>query len=260
MGSRIYVGKLPGDIRERELEKAFGKFGEIRSLVLKEKYCFIQFESSRAAKDAVYDLHDRTLFGGRIQVEHARTPKEFNGRGGGGYGGRDRYNGGGGGGYSRGYNDRDRDRSYRDRRRERSRSRERSPQRSNYRLTVTNLSTRCDRHDLKSVMEKAGEVLHADAHRKKVGEGIVEFASRKDMERALKKLDGLEINAKPIKLEIEDDGKSRSRSHSKSRSKSKSKSRSRSRSRSGSESGNRSDKEEEDDDADKSKDDRDEDT
>lgn len=31
---------------------------------------------------------------------------------------------------------------------------------------------------------------------------VVEFASRKDMERALKKLDGLEINGKPIKLEI----------------------------------------------------------
>jgi len=31
---------------------------------------------------------------------------------------------------------------------------------------------------------------------------MVEFESRKDMERALKKLDGLEINGKPIKLEI----------------------------------------------------------
>ena len=31
---------------------------------------------------------------------------------------------------------------------------------------------------------------------------VVEFASRRDMEKALKKLDGLEINGKPIKLEI----------------------------------------------------------
>lgn len=31
---------------------------------------------------------------------------------------------------------------------------------------------------------------------------VVEFETEKDMERALKKLDGLEINGKPIKLEI----------------------------------------------------------
>lgn len=30
----------------------------------------------------------------------------------------------------------------------------------------------------------------------------MEFETEKDMERALKKLDGLEINGKPIKLEI----------------------------------------------------------
>merc|ERR1712142_108103 len=79
MGSRIYVGKLPSDIREREIEKAFSKFGDIQDISLKGNYCFIQFERSGAAKDAVHELNDRTLFGDRIQVEHARTPKEFAG-------------------------------------------------------------------------------------------------------------------------------------------------------------------------------------
>lgn len=41
MGSRIYVGKLPSDIREREVEKMFGKFGRIKEVALKGNYCFI---------------------------------------------------------------------------------------------------------------------------------------------------------------------------------------------------------------------------
>ena len=41
MGSRIYVGKLPSDVREREVEKSFGKYGKIREIAMKGNYCFI---------------------------------------------------------------------------------------------------------------------------------------------------------------------------------------------------------------------------
>lgn len=41
MGSRIYVGKLPSDVREREIEKSFGKYGKIREIAMKGNYCFI---------------------------------------------------------------------------------------------------------------------------------------------------------------------------------------------------------------------------
>ena len=41
MGSRIYVGKLPPDVRESEVEKIFGKYGKIKEVTMKGNYCFI---------------------------------------------------------------------------------------------------------------------------------------------------------------------------------------------------------------------------
>lgn len=41
MGGRIYIGKLPVDIREKEIEKVFGKFGKISEISLKGNYCFV---------------------------------------------------------------------------------------------------------------------------------------------------------------------------------------------------------------------------
>ena len=89
MGSRVYVGKLPSDIREKEIEDVFRKYGEVDQISLKGNYAFVQFVSSHGAKEAVYELNNRTLFGERVQVEHARSPKEFAGgaRSGGGGGG-----------------------------------------------------------------------------------------------------------------------------------------------------------------------------
>ncbi|XP_065650082.1 serine/arginine-rich splicing factor 5 isoform X2 [Hydra vulgaris] len=216
MGARIYIGKLPGDIRERDIDKAFSKFGHVREIAMKGNYCFLQYEKTREAEDAVYEMHDRSFFGERIQVEHARQPKEF------GFRAPSRFGG------SRGYGGYSRSSTYSSRDYSRRRS---PPQRSDYRLSVTNLSTRCDAQDLKAVMQKAGDVVFSDAHRRRVGEGVVEFASRKDMERALKKLDGLEINGKPIKLKVEE---ARNAHKSRSRSRSESGSRSRSKSESGS--------------------------
>ncbi|VBB29143.1 unnamed protein product [Acanthocheilonema viteae] len=88
-------------------------------------------------------------------------------------------------------------------------------------------------------MRTAGEVTFADAHKQHPNEGIVCFLSREDLERALDKLQGKEVNGRKLKL-IDDserrDSRSRSRSHHRSNSRSRS-SRSRSsRSRTGSKS------------------------
>lgn len=235
MGGRIYVGRLPDDIKEGEIEKVFGKYGHITEISLKGTYCFIQYDSSKSSKDAVHEMNGRAAFGDRIQVEHARNPKDSASK--------SRLRGGFG--YKR-YGGRHTSTTY-----HRSLHSERElhcslPKRTDYRLAVTNLTTRCDKRDLRAVMEKAGEVCYTDAHNRALGEGIVEFASRKDMERALKKLDGLEINGKLIKLEIQEVRKTRKlksksdsrspsrykRSKSKSRSKSISNTKYRSKSRS----------------------------
>lgn len=49
-------------------------------------------------------------------------------------------------------------------------------------------------------MRKAGDVTYADAHKKERNQGIVEFASRRDMERAIDKFDNYELNGRKIKV------------------------------------------------------------
>ena len=96
--SRIYIGNLPTDIRESELDKLFGKFGRIRNITIKVKFAFLEFEDPRDADDAIHEM-DRVNFGGySLQVERARGGRESRddgprggGGGGGGGGGRGQY-------------------------------------------------------------------------------------------------------------------------------------------------------------------------
>uniref|UniRef100_A0A667XEN3 Serine and arginine rich splicing factor 6b n=1 Tax=Myripristis murdjan TaxID=586833 RepID=A0A667XEN3_9TELE len=103
------------------------------------------------------------------------------------------------------------------------------PVRTEYRLVVENLSSRCSWQDLKDFMRQAGEVTYADAHKERTNEGVIEFRTHSDMKRALDKLDGTDINGRKIRL-VEDRPRRR-RSYSGSRSRSRSRRRSRSRSR-----------------------------
>ncbi|KTF76263.1 hypothetical protein cypCar_00045526, partial [Cyprinus carpio] len=106
------------------------------------------------------------------------------------------------------------------------------PMRTENRLIVENLSSRVSWQDLKDFMRQAGEVTFADAHRPKLNEGVVEFASHSDLKNALEKLSGKEINGRKIKLVEATRKKSRTRSRSNSSSRSRSRGRSTSRSRS----------------------------
>ncbi|KAG7283041.1 hypothetical protein CRUP_012934 [Coryphaenoides rupestris] len=117
-------------------------------------------------------------------------------------------------------------------------SRNPPPMRTENRLIVENLSSRVSWQDLKDFMRQAGEVTFADAHRPKLNEGVVEFASYSDLKNALEKLSGKEINGRKIKLV--EAAKKRSRSRSRSNSSSRSRSRSRSRGRSRTPQGSRS--------------------
>ncbi|XP_049824289.1 serine/arginine-rich splicing factor 5 isoform X2 [Aethina tumida] len=208
-GNRLYLGKLPYDTTKRDLESFFKGYGRIEEILLKNGYGFIEFESSRDAEDAVYDLDGKKLLGQRISIEKARGKPR----------GRDRNIG-----VSDGYG---------------IRGRGRKPVRTNYRLLVDNLSSRISWQDLKDCMREAGEVTYAEAHKPYVNEGEVEFATCKDMKRAIKMFDGYRLNGRKIELR-EDPETRRRRSPSGRRSYSRSVSRSRSRSRGSRKSGYRS--------------------
>lgn len=118
---KVYVGNLPGDIRERDLEDMFYKYGKIievdlhtrkgipfafiefddhrqvKSLIIYNNYIIIQLFYFRDAEDAIRGKDGYMFDGCRLRVEYPRGSRQYGGGGGGGRSG----GGGRGGGYGR---------------------------------------------------------------------------------------------------------------------------------------------------------------
>lgn len=206
---RVFLGNLPEDCRIEDIEDFFREHGRVRNVLIKQgKYGFCEFDRSRDAEDAVYEQHGRSLLGSRVVVELAKGPRGGEGEG----------------------------------RRAPWVSKYGPPQRTRYRIKVTNLSSRISWQDLKDVLRKAGEVTFAEAHTSRLHEGRVELATREDLQRVMERCQGKELNGRQIKLIQDCDSRSSSRSRSRSRRSRSKRSRSRgSRSRrSGSKSRSRS--------------------
>ena len=59
MDCKIYVGDLPRDASEKELERAFSYYGPLRSVWVARNpagFAFVEFEDPRDAEDAVRAL------------------------------------------------------------------------------------------------------------------------------------------------------------------------------------------------------------
>lgn len=96
MSKRIYVGSLPYQITEDQLESLFGEYGKVSdSQVIMDRFtgqakgfAFIEMENDAEAEAAISALNG-TEFGGRtLVVNEARPREERSGGGGGGSGGR----------------------------------------------------------------------------------------------------------------------------------------------------------------------------
>nr|CAG4638834.1 EOG090X0HR1 [Cyclestheria hislopi] len=174
--ARIYVGNLPPDIRTKDIEDLFYKFGKIAYIDLKNRrgppFAFVEFEDPRDAEDAVHARDGYDYDGYRLRVEFPRGSQ--NAGGGGGGGGNHRYQRGNAGGRSGGGNNGGRGRGP-------------PARRTNYRVIVTGLPPTGSWQDLKDHMREAGDVCYADVY--KDGTGMVEFLRYEDMKYAIKKLD-----------------------------------------------------------------------
>ena len=102
MNRKLYVGNLPYQSDERELQELFGQFGSVESVrVMRDMatgrargFAFVEMSTEEAAQAAAARLNGHQLGGRTLTVNEAR-PKPEGGFGGGGFGGN---RGGGGGG------------------------------------------------------------------------------------------------------------------------------------------------------------------
>uniref|UniRef100_A0A671LVN5 Serine and arginine rich splicing factor 9 n=1 Tax=Sinocyclocheilus anshuiensis TaxID=1608454 RepID=A0A671LVN5_9TELE len=90
---RIYVGNLPMDVQERDIEDLFYKYGKIRDIELKNNrgtipFAFVRFEDPRDAEDAVFGRNGYGFGDNKLRVEYPRSSgSKFSGPAGGGGGG-----------------------------------------------------------------------------------------------------------------------------------------------------------------------------
>ncbi|XP_056857399.1 serine/arginine-rich splicing factor SR34A-like [Raphanus sativus] len=216
----IYVGNLPGDIRESEIEDLFYKYGRIVDIELKVPprppcYCFVEFEHARDAEDAVDGRDGYNFDGSRLRVElaHGGRGQSSGDRRGGYRGGGGGYGGGGGGGSARFGVSRH----------------------SEFRVIVRGLPSSASWQDLKDHMRKAGDVCFAEVTRDSDGTyGVVDYTNYDDMKYAIRKLDDTEFRNPWARgyIRVKKYESSQSRSPSRSRSRSRSRGRGRSPSRS----------------------------
>eukprot|EP00262_Sarcandra_glabra_P013344 TRINITY_DN3673_c0_g1_i4.p1 TRINITY_DN3673_c0_g1~~TRINITY_DN3673_c0_g1_i4.p1 ORF type:complete len:273 (+),score=32.40 TRINITY_DN3673_c0_g1_i4:102-920(+) len=211
----LYVGNLPGDVREREVEDLFFKYGPIVDIDLKipprpPGYAFVEFEEARDAEDAIRGRDGYNYDGHRLRVELAHGGRGQSSS----VDRRSSYSSGGGGGGRGGVS-----------------------RRSEYRVCVTGLPSSASWQDLKDHMRRAGDVCFSQVFRDGGGTtGIVDYTNYDDMKYAIRKLDDSEFrnafSRAYIRVKEYESKRSLSRSRSRSRSKGRSPSRSRSNSRS----------------------------
>ncbi|RUP47807.1 hypothetical protein BC936DRAFT_145314 [Jimgerdemannia flammicorona] len=72
MTTRVYLGRLSRDARERDVERLFKGYGDIREVNIKNGFGFVEFRDHKDAEDVVYDFHGKEFLGERIIVELAR--------------------------------------------------------------------------------------------------------------------------------------------------------------------------------------------
>eukprot|EP00835_Amoeboradix_gromovi_P003211 NODE_203_length_14950_cov_0.414450.p7 type:complete len:275 gc:universal NODE_203_length_14950_cov_0.414450:14114-13290(-) len=75
--AKLFVGRLPSDIREDELRNLFSKYGNISQLALKRNYAFLSFSEDASGQEAIRSLDGYTMGTDRIVVEPCKGPGPY---------------------------------------------------------------------------------------------------------------------------------------------------------------------------------------
>jgi RNA recognition motif-containing protein len=96
MGRKLYVGNLPYESGETELQELFGQYGAVDSVrVMRDMatgrargFAFVEMTTDEEAQAAASQLNGHQMGGRALTVNEARPKPEYSG-GGGGFGGND---------------------------------------------------------------------------------------------------------------------------------------------------------------------------
>jgi RNA recognition motif-containing protein len=96
MGRKLYVGNLPYEVGEADLQDLFARAGSVESVnVMRDQmtgrargFAFVEMSTDEEAQKAIRELNEHQLGGRNLTVNEAR-PKPVRSGGGGGYGGGD---------------------------------------------------------------------------------------------------------------------------------------------------------------------------
>ena len=110
MAMKLYVGNLPFNTTNQDLNEIFGEIGSVESAnVIEDRetgrsrgFGFVEMANKEDGERAIAELNGKEVNGRELKVNEAKPQERRNGGGGGYGGGRDRgrggYDGGGGGG------------------------------------------------------------------------------------------------------------------------------------------------------------------
>ncbi|KAL1496806.1 hypothetical protein AB1Y20_014392 [Prymnesium parvum] len=176
MSVRIYIGGLDPAVSQDEVEAECARFGKLASCWVARNppgFAFVEYERAEDAEDAVEGLKDQRIGGGRVKVEIAKNRGKNSGpppaRGG------PPPPPGGGGSTA-----------------------------TKHRAVLKNLPASFSWKELKDEMRRIGDVIYADVDLR--GDGIVEFANPDDLEYAVRRLDGSQLDGHTLVVYKERDG------------------------------------------------------
>src|ERR1700757_794151 len=94
MATKLYVGNLPFNTTENELQELFSQAGAVQEVMLMQDkftgksrgFAFVTMGSDQDAQNAISQINGKTIEGRALTVNEAR-PREQRPPGGGGYGG-----------------------------------------------------------------------------------------------------------------------------------------------------------------------------
>ena len=68
---QIFIAKLNPRVREKDLDYSFSKYGNIKHMLIKSGYAFIEYDNYKDAERSVRHMDGKILEGQKIVVEHA---------------------------------------------------------------------------------------------------------------------------------------------------------------------------------------------